>query len=79
MSTNITEEHRRAFQALTSGDFTSFALFSVFVDGAPGAAIVAINESLTTGEGGEPEFEIHPLFVSLTPGMTVTDHDGRAA
>ena len=26
--TNITEEHRRAFSALTSGDCDNFALFS---------------------------------------------------
>ena len=60
MTTNITEEHRRAFQALTSGEHGNFALFSVFDD-------------------GEPDFEIRPLFVSPTPSMTVTDHDGRAA
>ena len=79
MTTNITEEHRRAFQALTSGDYDNFALFSVFVDGKPGAAIVAVNESPPSGEGAQPGFEICPLFVSLTPGMSVTDHDGRAA
>ena len=79
MITNITEKHRCAFQALTSGDYGNFAPFSVLVDGEPGAAIVAVDESPPTGEGGEPEFEIRPLFVSLTPGMTVTDHDGRAA
>ena len=79
MTTNVTEEHRHAFQALTSGDYGNFALFSVFVDGQPGAAIVAVNECPPSGESGEPEFELRPLFVSLTPGMTVTDHDGRAA
>lgn len=78
MTTNITEEHRSAFQALTSGDYGNFALFSVFVDGAPGAAIVTVNGSPPTREGGEPEFEIRPPFVSPTPGMPVTDHDGRA-
>ena len=36
MTTNITEEYRRAFQTLTSGDF---AQFSVFVDGAPGMTV----------------------------------------
>ena len=35
MTTNITEEHRHAFQALTSGDYGNFALFSIFVDAAP--------------------------------------------
>jgi len=79
MATNITEEHRRAFEALTSGDYGNFPLISVLVDGTPGAAIVAVNEGPHPEEGGEPEFEIRPLFVSLTRGMTVTDHDGRAA
>lgn len=45
MTTNITEEHRRAFETLTSGDYGNFALFPIFVDGAPGAAIVAVNKS----------------------------------
>ena len=31
MSTNITEEHRHAFQARTSGQYHNFALFSCFV------------------------------------------------
>ena len=57
MITNITEELRCAFQALTSGDYGNFAVFSVLVDGEPGAAVVAVNESPPTGEGGEPEFE----------------------
>ncbi len=33
--TNITEEHRRAFTALTSGRFHNFCLVSCFVDGEP--------------------------------------------
>lgn len=52
--TNITAEHRAAFEALTSGRFDNFALFSCFIGGEPAAAIVA-----------------------LTPGMVLTDHDGR--
>ena len=31
--TNITKEHQRAFEALTSGAFDSFALFSCFCIG----------------------------------------------
>ena len=62
MATNITEEHRHAFEALTSCDYRNFALFSVFVDGEPGAAIVAVNESLPAGEGSESEFEIRHFF-----------------
>jgi len=70
MTTNITAEHRAAFEALVSGDFRNFALFSCFVDGIPAAAIVAVNR-----DGGD--YTISPLFVALTPGMVLTDHDGR--
>jgi hypothetical protein len=31
MTTNITADHRAAFEALTSGDYANFALFSCFV------------------------------------------------
>lgn len=68
MTTNITEEHRRAFEALTSGRYRSFALFSCALDGSPAAAIVT-----------EPEYLITRMFVSVTPAMTLTDHDGRKA
>ena len=68
--TNITAQHQSAFEALTSGQFDNFALFSCFVNGAPGAAIVAVNQ-----DGGD--YLIEPLFVSVTTGMRVTDHDGR--
>ena len=78
-NTNITERHRRAFEALTSGAHENFALFSCFVDGKPAAAIVAVNTSPPTGDDGESEFLISPLFVSVEPGMKLTDHDGRTA
>jgi hypothetical protein len=68
--THITAEHRSSFEALVSGDFDNFALFSCFVNGEPAAAIVAINRD------GE-EYTISPLFVALTPGMALTDHDGH--
>jgi hypothetical protein len=70
MSTNITKEHRAAFEALTSGDYRNFALFSCFVNGEPAAAIVAVNEE------GE-RYNLTPLFVSATPSLRLTDHDGR--
>lgn len=69
MSTNITAEQRAAFEALTSGNYANFALFSCFVNGEPATAIVAVNHD---GDG----FAVTPLFVSLTPGMAITDHDG---
>ena len=77
--TNITGEHRRAFQALTSGEHDNVALFSCFVSNAPAAAIVAVNPCPPAEEGGEHEFEIRPLFVSITDDMVLIGHDSRAA
>ncbi len=71
MSTNITPQHRQAFEALASGRFDNFALFSCFVDGQPASAIVAVN-------GVGDDYLIEPLFVSVTPAMRLTDHEGRA-
>jgi len=72
MTSNVTAEHRAAFEALTSGDYANFALFSCFVNGDPAAAIVAVNR-----DGGG--YAITPLFVSITPSITLTDHDGQSA
>jgi hypothetical protein len=72
MTTNITADHRAAFEALVSGDYANFALFSCFVNGEPAAAIVAVNRD---GDG----YAITPLFVSVTPSLALTDHDGRSA
>ena len=43
MTTNITEEHRRAFEALTSAEHDNFALFSCRCNDEPAAAIVVVN------------------------------------
>ena len=72
MTTNITADHCAAFEALTSGDYATFALFSCFVNGEPAAAIVAVNRD---GDG----YAITPLFVSVTPSLALTDHDGQPA
>ena len=77
MATNITSEHKRAFEALKSGEYENFALFSCHVNDQPAAAIVAVTVHPPDQEGGEPEYGIHPLFVSVTPSMRLTDHDGR--
>ena len=42
MTTNITEDHRRAFEALTTGKAGNFCLFSCFLSGRPAAAIAAV-------------------------------------
>ena len=72
MTTTITADHRAAFEALTSGDYADFALFSCFVNGEPAAAIIAVNRD---GDG----YAFTPLFVSVTPSLTLTDHDGQPA
>jgi hypothetical protein len=67
--TNILPAHQEAFKALTSGKYDNFALFSCFINGKPGSAIVAV-----TREG--EDYNISPVFVSLAPGMKLTDHEG---
>ena len=79
MTTNITQDHRRAFEALTSGEADNFSLFSCFISGQPAAAIAAVTVCPPTEEGGEPEYVISPLFISITDDMVLTDHDGRQA
>ncbi len=68
MSTHITPEHRRAFEALLAGT-SNFALFSSFIGATPTAAIVAITEA------GNGEICIAPLFVAVTDDMALTDHN----
>ena len=75
MSTNIRPEHIGAFEALTSGEHDNFALFSCFLDGEPAVAIVAV----TSPGSDEDEYQITPLFVGVTEGMVLTDHDGTPA
>ena len=75
MSTNIRPEHISAFEALTSGDFSNFALFSCFIGGEPAAAIVAVIPPEREGD----DYQITPLFVSVTDDMVLTDHAGVPA
>jgi len=75
MSTNICPDHVSAFEALTSGDYRNFALFSCLVNGAPASAIVAI----TPPADAQDDYIITPLFVSVTPDMALADHDGAPA
>ena len=68
-TTNVTTEHRRAFEALRDPTVGNLALLSCFIDGTPTAAIVAVTEA--------PDgFHISPLFVAVTDRMHLTDHDG---
>ena len=70
MTTNITADHRAAFEALISGEYANFALFSCFVNGEPASAIAAVNKH---GDA----YSIIPLFVRFTSSLQLTDHDGR--
>ena len=68
--TNILPAHQDVLEALTSGKYGNFALFSCFVNDHPGCAIVAVNKEAK-------EYAITPLFVSVSPGMKLVDHDGN--
>lgn len=70
--TNITDAHKYAFNALLSGEYDNFALFSCFVNGEPACAIVAVNQ-------GRDDYIFTPLFVSVTADMALTDHNGTPA
>jgi len=72
VGTNITDEHRRAFEAIASGGFNNFALMSCFYDGEPTAAVVCIT---SCGE----EYDLTPIVVFPTERMLVRlkDHDNR--
>ena len=77
MSTRITGEHRRAFEALASGDYDNFALFVCRHD-QPAAAIVAANGCGSAEEAGERAFHIKRPFDSIADGLVPADHEGRA-
>ena len=63
-ATNITEEHPSAFEALTSGDYDNFALFSCLLNGQRASAIVAVTAHRPDDKDGETKFHIKPLPTS---------------
>ena len=66
-TTNITEQHRRAFETLTSGEAGRSCLFSCFLSGRPAAAIAAVAVSPPAEGAAAPEY------------MVPTDHHDRQA
>ena len=71
MATNITEDHKAAFEALHAGH-ENFCLFSCFLNGKPTSVIsVVVNDPV--GDG----VKVYPMFVAVTGDMELTDHDGR--
>ncbi len=73
--TNLTEDCKRAFAALKSGDAANVCLFSCFVNGEPAAAVSAVTP-LPSDTGDADCYRLHPPFVSVTPGMRLADRDG---
>ena len=74
--TNPTEDRKRAFAALRSGDAANFCLFSCLVNGEPAAAISAVTPLPSDTGGADCGYRPRPLFVSVTPGMRLADRDG---
>ena len=54
MSSDIGENHRRAFEALTGGEAGNLYLFPCFAQGEPAAAIAPVTVSLSEDEDGAP-------------------------
>ena len=78
-TTHITAEHRHPFEALTSGNYDNFCLFSCEANGHPAAAIAAVSVQPSCDGIGEDEYIVTPLLVSVGPGIILVDHDGREA
>ena len=78
-ATNISDQHCEAFEALTSGHYDNFALFSYVLDGRPAAANVSLTAHQSDDKDRETEFHIKPLFVSIADGIVLTDHDVHEA
>jgi hypothetical protein len=62
---HITPGHVRAFQAIRSPMFDNITMFSCFINGEPGVAVVMIDPVTDT------QVAVMPLFVAITPGMNI--------
>jgi hypothetical protein len=69
-SSNITPMHKLIFRALTAGPCDDFAMLSCLVNGEDAVAIIAIEQQ-------ETSISVMPLFVTLTPSMILTGHEGE--
>ena len=75
--THITDERRRAFDALTIGQYQNFVCFPVPATATP--RLPSLPSTSVREESGEDEYQVTPMFVSIHPSMKLTDHDGREA
>jgi hypothetical protein len=65
-TSHITPGHVRAYQAVTSQLYDNIALWSCWIDGEPGVAIVMVDHV------GEGKVAVMPLFVAITEAMQVS-------
>ena len=68
MTTNITEEHRRVFEALTSGEHDNFTLFSCFLGTEPAAALTREVRLILRIWSRQPEVPFRPWKAHCTWG-----------
>lgn len=64
--TNITDQHREAFDALIAGENGDFRLVSGFVYGQPAAATATLSLGPPTDEHPDGEYGFTPFFVTPT-------------
>jgi hypothetical protein len=67
----ITREHRYFYEAITSGRYDNITLWSCHINGEPGVAIVAMDQSRPN------KLAVMPLFVAITPGMEISFDDAQ--
>lgn len=73
-TSNITVEVKKQFEALSSGKYKNFALFSCFFEGEPTSVIVAVSENAESGL-----IDVIPMFLAITENMCnkITDHNNE--
>ena len=76
MATNITDQHREAFDALVAGENGDFCLISCFIDGHPAAAIATLSLGPPTHEHPDGEYVFTPVFITPTCSMNFEIDDG---
>lgn len=65
------EREKRAFIALTSGEYDNFALMQCSVDGESASVIVSLTDD------GDGNAIVRPMFVSVTERMRLLDPSGN--
>ena len=71
LSTQAILAYSHAFEALSSGRYENFRLWSCRVNGEESLEIIALHQQ------DEKTIVAQPLFVAITEGMVITDEDGQ--